>query len=99
MSEPTEQTIQTLTQLCRIHCTEEEQHLLLKDLKNILQYIDLLNELDTSDVTPCNHVLAFTESVTREDVIGEVLPRDRFLANAPDKVGGLIRVPPVIKSI
>jgi aspartyl-tRNA(Asn)/glutamyl-tRNA(Gln) amidotransferase subunit C len=33
----------------------------------------------------------------REDKVGETLPRELFLANAPSHVGGLIRVPPVIK--
>ena len=36
-------------------------------------------------------------NVTREDVVGELLNREAFLANAPSHVGGMIRVPPVIK--
>ncbi len=89
--------IQYLTGLSRIECTEEEQTNLLKDLENILQYIDLLNEVDTENVAPCNHVLEEVTNVMREDEIGEPLPRKVFLENAPAQIGGMIRVPPVIK--
>ena len=91
------ETIRYLSELCRIKCTEEEQASLLDDLGKIMQYIEQLNESDTENVPPCNHVLADMANVMREDVVGEILPRDLFLENAPSQVGGLIRVPPVIK--
>ena len=91
------ETIKYLSELCRIECTDEEQASLLEDLGSILGYIDQLNEIDTENVPPCNHVLADMANVMREDVVGETLPRETFLENAPSQVGGLIRVPPVIK--
>lgn len=97
MAEIDKSTIKNLTQLSRIDCTEEEQEKLLKDLKSILNYVEQLNEIDTTHVPPCNHVLEDIVNVTREDVVGDVLSRELFLANAPSHVGGLIRVPPVIK--
>lgn len=89
--------IKSLIQLSRIDCSEEEQESLLGDLQKILNYIDQLNEIDTSDVSPCNHVLAEITNVMREDEVGETLPREVFLANAPAHVGGMIKVPPVLK--
>jgi len=86
-----------LSQLCRIGCTDEEIDSLLEDLKKILSYFEQLNEIDTENVSPCNHVLAGMANVMREDTPGKTMPRETFLANAPDKVGGLIRVPTVIK--
>lgn len=91
------ETIKQLTRLCRIDCTEEEQEALLKDLKKILDYFELLEQVDTEDVPPCNHVLENMTNVMREDIIGQVLDREVFLANAPSHIGGMIRVPPVIK--
>jgi aspartyl-tRNA(Asn)/glutamyl-tRNA(Gln) amidotransferase subunit C len=90
-------TIAYLTQLSRIDCSEEEKEGLLKDLKSILNYVDLLQEIDTSDVEPCIQVLENMNNVTREDIPGEILARETFLANAPSHVGGMIRVPPVLK--
>ena len=97
MAQLDKQTIKNLVALSRIDCTEEEQEHLLKDLKSILNYIDQLNEVDTESVPPCNHVIKDVANLTREDQTGETLPRETFLANAPSHVGGMIRVPPVIK--
>lgn len=97
MADLSKKTIQDLIQLCRIDCNEEEQEKLLNDLKNILTYIEQLNEVNTENVSPCNHVLEGVANVMRDDVIGQTLSRDDFLANAPSQVGGMIRVPPVIK--
>ncbi len=97
MAKFNKETIKTLTQLSRIQCSEAEQDKLLKDLQNILAYIDLLNELDTENVPPCNHVLEDINNVMREDKVGKTLSRESFLANAPSHIGGMIRVPPVFK--
>lgn len=97
MSKLDKETIKYLTRLCRIDCTEEEQESLLKDLKKILDYFEQLEEINTDNVRPCNHVLEDMQNVMREDVVGEVLKRDDFLANAPSHTGGMIRVPPLFK--
>jgi aspartyl-tRNA(Asn)/glutamyl-tRNA(Gln) amidotransferase subunit C len=91
------ETIKYLTQLSRIDCTEAEQEKLLKDLGSILDYFKELEELDTSGVAPCNIVLEGMQNVMREDTVGTVMPREDFLNNAPAQIGGMIRVPPVIK--
>jgi aspartyl-tRNA(Asn)/glutamyl-tRNA(Gln) amidotransferase subunit C len=88
--------IQNLIQLSRIDCSSAEQEALLEDLKKILSYVEQLNEIDTSQTAPCNTVLENTGNVMRPDVIGETLPREAFLANAPS-IGGLVRIPPVMK--
>ncbi|MFI0434503.1 MAG: Asp-tRNA(Asn)/Glu-tRNA(Gln) amidotransferase subunit GatC [Parachlamydiaceae bacterium] len=90
------ETIQQLTRLCRIDCTQEEQASLLEDLEKILAYIEQLDEVNTENITPCNHILEGMANVMREDVIGEGLDREKFLANAPSHIGGMIRVPLVI---
>jgi aspartyl-tRNA(Asn)/glutamyl-tRNA(Gln) amidotransferase subunit C len=97
MADLNKKTIQDLIQLCRIDCTEEEQEKLFTDLKNILAYIEQLDEVNTENVRPCNHVLEGAANVMRDDIVDTTLSRDDFLANAPSQVGGMIRVPPVIK--
>lgn len=97
MGELDDRELIKLMKLCRIECTEEEQKALKEQLHKVLSYIDLLNEVETTGVEPCSRVLTMMKSVMREDVVGELLSRDLFLANAPSHVGGMIRVPPVIK--
>lgn len=97
MSQLNKDTIKNLTLLSRIHCTEDEQEALLKDLDKILTYFEELKAIDTTNVAPCNHVLEGMHNVMREDVIGESMPRELFLQNVPSHVGGYVRVPPVKK--
>jgi len=94
-----EEELTKLTKLCRIECTEEEKKILQQRLAKILKYIELLGEVDTEGVEPCCRVSENLKSVLREDEVGETLPRELFLANAPAHVGGMIRVPPVIKFV
>jgi len=98
MADVNKQTIQNLIQLCRIDCTEEEQEAILVDLQKIIAYVEQLQEIDTENVSPCNQVMEGMANVMRADIVGEKMPRSAFLANAPSQVGGMIRVPPVIKS-
>jgi aspartyl-tRNA(Asn)/glutamyl-tRNA(Gln) amidotransferase subunit C len=97
MADLNRDTIKYLTRLCRIDCTEEEQTALLNDLKKILDYIEQLQQINTDNIAPCNHVLEDMYNVMREDEVGPVLDRDVFLANAPSHVGGMIRVPRIMK--
>lgn len=93
-----EKTIKKLTKLSRIQCSEDEEERLLSDLQKILAYVDQLNEIDTENVTACNHVLADISNVERDDTIQNSLSRNAFLENAPDKIGGMVRIPTVLKT-
>ncbi|HEY2809802.1 MAG TPA: Asp-tRNA(Asn)/Glu-tRNA(Gln) amidotransferase subunit GatC [Rhabdochlamydiaceae bacterium] len=90
--------IDKLIKLCRIECTEEEKKALQSHLVNILKYAAELEEVDVEGVEPCYRILQTLKNVMREDTVGELLPRELFLANAPSHVAGLIRTPPVLKS-
>lgn len=90
--------IEKLMTLCRIAGTEEEKEKWQVDLNTLERYITLLQEVDTSNVEPCHHVLETMKNVMRSDEIERPLDRALFLANAPDHVAGLIRVPSVLKN-
>lgn len=89
--------VQDLAALCRIQCDDEEQEAILKDFNKILDYMKQLKEVDTEDVAPCDHVIEGMVNVTREDKAGTPMPRRTFLDLAPEEIGGMVRVPPVIK--
>lgn len=97
MSKLDKKTLIGLTKLCRINCTDEEIETLQKNLESILNYIDHMKEVDTEGFEACNHVSETVSNVMREDEVGETLPRETFLENSPSHVGGMIRVPTVIK--
>jgi len=92
------QTLEHLKKLCRIECTEEENQDILNSLNRILAYIEQLNEVNTDETRSCRYVLrGMLKNQMREDEVKDLLPREQFLANAPDQIGGMVRVPPVLK--
>jgi aspartyl-tRNA(Asn)/glutamyl-tRNA(Gln) amidotransferase subunit C len=98
MSTLSKESIKKLMKLCRIDCSEEEQEMLLQDLQKILHLFEQLQEIDTEHTAPCNQVLEGMGNVMRDDLIKNPMPREAFLSNAPSQIGGMIRVPPVMKS-
>lgn len=92
-----EEDFSKLCRLCRISVTEEEKENLLKSVEAVLQYVQQLDEVHTDGVAPCFTVHETLKSVMREDVPEPPLSRELFLADAPSHVGGMIRVPPVLK--
>ena len=97
MSDLSEENLRTIGKLSRLKLSEEELHSLYLDLKKIADYIDLLDEVDVSDLKPYMHAEEVGFNCLREDEVEAPLPREVFLSNAPDQVGGMVRVPPVIK--
>ena len=97
MSDLSEESLMNLTKLCRIKCSDEELNTLLQNLRSILDYIDQLKEINTEDTLVCNHVSEEIKTFMREDGEIESLDRDTFLKNSPSHIGGMLRVPTVIK--
>lgn len=77
--------------------TEEEKKKLQKGVADVLTYVEQLSEVNTDGVKTCYTVHETLKSVLRDDVPEPPLSRDLFLADAPSHVGGMIRVPPVLK--
>lgn len=108
----TEKDVAYVADLANLDLTDEERSGILRDLNSILDYIDRLNELDTSDVPPMAQVsdrygvdgakrgserFAYA---SREDVLEglrKMLPHDQALANAPDSDDNFFLVPKVIE--
>jgi aspartyl-tRNA(Asn)/glutamyl-tRNA(Gln) amidotransferase subunit C len=108
----TEHDVAYVADLANLDLTDEERSGMLRDLNSILEYIDRLNELDTSDVPPMAQVsdrYGVDESkkgserfayASREDILEGLrksLPHEEALANAPDADEDFFRVPKVIE--
>ncbi len=97
MSHFEERDLLKLSKLSRIAFSEEERKKFLGSLKSILEYVDQLSKVDTTNVPPFTHILETVSNVMREDEVKDPLSRELFLSNAPLHTGGMVRVPPVIK--
>ena len=87
-----DETIEYVGILAKLELSEEEKEQAKKDMANMLDYIDTLNELDTSGVEPMSHVFP-VNNVFREDVVTNEDDRDEILANAPEAKDGAFVVP------
>jgi len=95
----TEKEVVYVAELANLELTSDECTRLLRDLNSILEYVDRLNELNTSNVQPMAQVSATGES-SRDDVLEGLrksLSREAALANAPNTDGTFFRVPKVIE--
>jgi aspartyl-tRNA(Asn)/glutamyl-tRNA(Gln) amidotransferase subunit C len=81
--------------LARLTLSDEEVGLFTRQLNDILNYVQKLNELDTGDVPAMAHVLDL-ENAFREDEIQDSLPLEDVLANAPDRQKNSFAVPKII---
>ena len=77
-------TIEYVGILAKLELSEGEKEAAKKDMGRMLDYIDQLNELDTSGVEPMSHVLP-VRNVFREDVVTNGDGREDALLNAPEK--------------
>lgn len=82
--------------LARLEIAPEAREGLQRDMDAIVDYIELLQELDVSGIEPTAHAAPLT-NVWREDVPGTPFGREVMLANAPATVKGeTVRVPQVL---
>ena len=87
-----DETIEYVGILAKLELSDEEKEQAKKDMANMLDYIDTLNELDTSGVEPMSHVFP-VNNVFREDVVTNGDDREEILANAPEAQEGAFVVP------
>ena len=88
--------IEHLSLLARLNLSDDEKQLFSKQVDSIIDYINTLNELDTSDVEPTAHILPM-KNVFREDILKASLPREKAMQNAPEKNDDFYRVPKIIE--
>ena len=87
--------VRHIGKLSRIELTEEQVEMFSRQLAGILGYFDKLQELDTVGVEPMAHAVEI-RNVFGDDAVGESLPPDQALANAPQRDGDFFKVPKVI---
>jgi len=107
----TDQDVQYVAELAHLELTAAESERMVRDLNNILGYVDRLNQLDTSGVPPLAHTLIAPaggapgenaasptfDTAMREDELGPCVTHEEALANAPTNDGTYFMVPKVIE--
>jgi aspartyl-tRNA(Asn)/glutamyl-tRNA(Gln) amidotransferase subunit C len=89
-------TVDRLAELAKLEFNDASKEAMVKDLTNMLAFIDQLNELDVEGVEPLIFVNERNNNVLREDKIEHPITQAEALKNAPQKDMYYFRVPKVI---
>ncbi len=92
----TREEVQRVAALARLQFSPEEEEVLTGQLDKILQYVEKLNQLDTTGVEPRAHAVDVV-NVFREDRVSPSPPLEELLANVPEQEGCFFRVPKIIE--
>jgi len=95
----TEKDVRYVADLAHLELTEEEVKKYLPQLDSILQYVEKLNELDTSEIEPMAQVTyqGSENASFRTDEAHKNFSQEQALANAPEQGAGCFKVPRVIE--
>jgi aspartyl-tRNA(Asn)/glutamyl-tRNA(Gln) amidotransferase subunit C len=90
------ETIEKLSSLSKLAFNDSEKAEILKDLQNMLSFVDKLNEVDTAGVAPLLHISA-AKNVFRADEVKVEITKEDGLMNAKLKDEHFFKVPKVIR--
>jgi len=89
-----ENLVREIAALARLDLTQEETEMFVSQFKDILDYVSILNEVDTENIPPA-YVSSANKTVMRADLVEESVPTDAFLANAPQSKDDYVVIPRV----
>lgn len=95
MVEVTDELINKIEILSKLQLNEDERKQAKSDMEKMLEYIDILGEVETDNVTGITH---FNDDVNvfREDEIFEYNEADKIVNNAPESNAGMFGVPKTV---
>ena len=88
----TDETLDYVSILAKLELSDKEREQAKKDMGRMLDYIDKLNELDTSNTEPMSHIFPL-QNVFREDVVTNGDGSQETLRNAPEEKDSMFAVP------
>ena len=91
----TKEDIKKIAELARLQIPENELEKFTGQMNQILKFVERLNSLDTTGITPTSHAIPITNAF-REDVVVDSPESAAALEQAPELEGHLFKVPKVI---
>lgn len=88
----TDEMIDYISELARLRLKDDEKESARNEMEKIINYMDTLNQLDTTGIEAMSHAFP-VKNVFRKDIVKPSVNRDDILFNAPDKKDGAFKVP------
>jgi aspartyl-tRNA(Asn)/glutamyl-tRNA(Gln) amidotransferase subunit C len=89
-------TLEKIAHLARLEFDAKSEDKMLKDMNNIIHFVEKLQELDTEGIEPLQS-MSFELNSLREDKVGKHLDHEEGLKSAPKRDQDYFRVPKVIE--
>lgn len=86
--------VEHVAKLARLELSEAEKEIFTKQLDSILNYVEQMNEVDTTGIEPMSHIVPVT-NVMREDEVVYTNTKEELMQNAPEEEDGFFRVPKI----
>lgn len=97
----TDKEVKHIADLARIKISEKEEKSLKKDLSSILEYIDKLNEVDTTGIEPLYQTTGLVNSFREDEPRGEFKMdenlNEKLIGQAPHSQDRFIKVKSVFE--
>ena len=90
-----DETMENVCILAKLSLTEDEKEKAKEDMQKMLDYVEKLDELDTTAIEPLSHIFG-DQNVFREDVVTNGDNSSAMLANAPKAKENQYQVPKTI---
>jgi len=89
-------TLNKIAHLSRLEISKKDTDQILKDMNNIVAFVEKLNEVNTDGIEPLT-TMSHEINALREDAVKPHLSHERALKNAPKKDDDYFRVPKVLE--
>lgn len=89
------QDVENIAEISQVFLTEEEKEEQVVEINKLLGAMDILKEVDITDVEPLTHVFP-NSNVLREDNVGETLSEEETFRNAPEVEERMFKVPKIV---
>ena len=93
--EITKEIVENVANLSKIKLDEESVAKMQQELGAVIEYMEILNSLDTKDIEPMSHVFSIN-NVMRDDVVKCSYDRQEILTNAPEHTDETFVVPKTV---
>ncbi len=89
-------TVTTISYLSRLKIDNDKEEKIINDLGNIIEFVDQLNEVDTTEITPLTNPLEKIAK-TRKDIVTAKNLKKELLEVAPSANEDYFLVPRVVE--
>lgn len=88
---------QNISDVVKLSYTEKEEKKLTKDLNQLIEFIDTMNEMNTDNEEPQAYIHS-QKNIYREDLPSDMISEvEELHANAPESIDGYYVVPRILE--